>query len=1104
MASKEYKLAVRIMGIMDGSLGKSVALTKKQLRDIAKQATAPGISSGKLTNNEKILNAPYNAMKKIGKAGAIAMGTISAAALAAGKKAVDVGMDFDKAMSSWKGTAKATEAEFNIAREAAMKYGRETTKTATESANALEYMALAGWSVEDSVKALPSVLKLSEATNLDLARTSDLVTDSMSATGEVIGENGTNLQRFLDVATMANNKSNQTAEQLMEAWIQTGGVFKGLKVDIEDSATALGVLANRGIKGSEAGTALNAIMINLTTGAGQAGKAMKKLGVSAFQDGKFKGLKQTLTEVRDKLAGMTEEEQNYYKARIGGKHHIDAFTHLLNGLDAVKDGKNEWDGLNESLRNANGSLQQMAATKMDNLWGDTKILESAMQDLGIKVNDALNIPLRDGAKAFTNMVYTSDGFIGNLEELYPKLKRNAEGFGEFVKPVIKIGEFFVSNPEWLTGAVWGFSTLALSLKAVNVGAKGIEAFPKLIASLTTSLTANPMLAAATGIGILASGLIGLSTAIDAYNAKEGKKDLNKRFGDMKLSLKELNDVAMEIVGKKTFERLSQASKQLSAVGQYSKEIDRTAESLQKLQLRLSVNSDFNKEDAEKLGTELESLASGVSNLVSEQQIAMHFSIRGLFGDGDTTGEGLIKQFDGMYTSIRGDVERIGKQLGDEYKKAMEDGIITPIEQETINTLTKQLLDLKEQAMQSENKVKWDLLNNDAENAPLTSESFANVVNKSSEYAGEMTDNANELAKNSLLHAEKTLKESNEQGLIPGDEGYYSQSMYDRDVANIQKQRQSVVMEAKAKPMEMLVNKVLKEYGKEFDERDAKLRNMDYNTEINLDIPFSGKIGLSDKKSQRGLKDFLKENSDAIKQFREDVASMDTIPEDMQKTLDELNRIESITGNEVARKGFLKKLFSESYEKDLSWHAKDYAKRFGYSLKDAFSKPIPISTNILLQNGSMSGMENILNSVRNFFSGQNVKVNMPIAPFANPAAKVESTAKAKGLDKPSLIRKFAVGGRVNGPTNALIGEGGDAEYVIPMNNSARAASLLHQANAELSGINPSVGGQQNISYSPTINITGGNASELKSALSDSYLDFKAMMDRYARETRRVSF
>ena len=1098
MASKEYKLAVRIMGIMDGSLSKSAALTKKQIRDIAKQAAAPGALGPvqQLANNEKILNAPYKAMKKIGKAGAVAMGTISAAALMAGKKAVDVGMDFDKAMSSWKGTAKASEAEFSLAREAALKYGRETTKTATESANALEYMALAGWSVEDSVKALPSVLKLSEATNLDLARTSDLVTDSMSATGEVIGENGENLQRFLDVATTANNKSNQTAEQLMEAWIQTGGVFKGLKVDIEDSATALGVLANRGIKGSEAGTALNAIMINLTTGAGQAGKAMQKLGVSAFENGKFKGLKQTLTEVRDKLSGLTEEEQNYYKARIGGKHHIDAFTHLLNGLDAVKDGKNEWDGLNESLRTANGSLQQMAATKMDNLWGDTKILQSAMQDLGIKASDAINIPLRDGAKEFTNMVYASDEFIGNLEELYPKLKRGAEGFGAFVKPVIKIGEFFVSNPEWLTGAVTGFASMAVFMKASNAVPKGIES----IVGLVTALGANPALAWATGLSLLAGGIIGVSVAIDKYNAKEGKKDLSKRFGDMKLSLKELGDVAMEIVGKKTFERLSQASKQLSAVGQYSKEIDRTAESLQKLQLRLSVNSDFNKEDAEKLGTELESLASGVSNLVSEQQIAMHFSIRGLFGEGDATGEGLIKQFDGMYTSIRSDVERIGKQLGDEYKKAMEDGIITPIEQETINTLTQQLLDLKEQAMKSENNAKWSLLNNDAENAPLTSESFANVVNKSSEYAKEMADNADELAKNSLMNAESALKKSKELGLSEGQDGYYSQSMYDSAITEIEKRRQSVVMEAKAKPIELLTNKILSAYGKEFDERDNRIRNLEpgavlrYNEE---DI-----VRFENKKAQRGLEDYLKEYAEPIKQFREEVASMETVPEDVQKTLDKLDKIESVTGDKKQRKKFLQNFFGS--ESELTESAKYYASVYGYSLKKEFSKPVAVNTNIQLQNGSMSGMENILNSVRNFFSGQNVKVNMPIAPFANPAAKVESTAKAKGLDKPSLIRKFAVGGRVNGPTNALIGEGGDAEYVIPMNNSARAASLLQQANAELSGINPSVGGQQNISYSPTINISGGNASEIKSALSDSYADFKAMMDRYARETRRTSF
>ena len=146
-----------------------------------------------------------------------------------------------------------------------MEMGRTTSKTATESANALEYMALAGWDVDTSIAALPGVLKMSEASGMDLARCSDLVTDSMSALGIQVGENGEGLSNYMDVAAKAQNKSNQTAEQLMEAYLGVGGVMNNLGVPLTESATALGVLANRGIKGSEAGTALNAIMNNLTT-----------------------------------------------------------------------------------------------------------------------------------------------------------------------------------------------------------------------------------------------------------------------------------------------------------------------------------------------------------------------------------------------------------------------------------------------------------------------------------------------------------------------------------------------------------------------------------------------------------------------------------------------------------------------------------------------------------------------------------------------------------------------------------------------------------------------------------------------------------------------
>ena len=225
----------------------------------------------------KAAKAGLKGLSTIGKIGAAGLGAAGAAIAAVTAASVKTGSTFEAAMSSTAATAGATAEEYDKLKAAAMQMGRETSKTATESAQALEYMSLAGWTVDQSIKGLPSVLRLSEATGLDLARTSDLVTDSMSACGVTVD----GLSDYLNICAKANNKSNQTAEQLMEAYIGVGGTMKNLGVPITESATALGVMANRGIKGSEAGNALNAIMVNLTSGAGQAGTMMEKLGLSA-------------------------------------------------------------------------------------------------------------------------------------------------------------------------------------------------------------------------------------------------------------------------------------------------------------------------------------------------------------------------------------------------------------------------------------------------------------------------------------------------------------------------------------------------------------------------------------------------------------------------------------------------------------------------------------------------------------------------------------------------------------------------------------------------------------------------------------------------------
>ena len=386
----DYSIAIKIAGQLEGSFSNALKSAQSGLSGLGMIGKGAGLAV---------------------KATAATMMAAGTAIAAVGAYSVNTGKEFEAAMSSTAATANATAEEYKKLEAAAMEMGRTTSKTATESAQALEYMSLAGWDVDTSISALPSVLRLSEASGMDLARTSDLVTDSMSALGLTVKQ----LPNYLDVATKAQNSSNQSAEQLMDAYLAVGGVMNNLNVPITESATALGVLANRGIKGSEAGTALNAIMVNLTTGTGQAGKMMEKLGVSAFDSsGKFIGLEATLQQVNTALAGCTEEERNAALAAIGGKMHVDALNDLMAGLNTTnEEGITEWAALTSELENCNGALEQMAATKLDNLEGDLAILQSAAQDFGIRVYKDLQAPFRGLAQYGTQEIYKLSDALEN-------------------------------------------------------------------------------------------------------------------------------------------------------------------------------------------------------------------------------------------------------------------------------------------------------------------------------------------------------------------------------------------------------------------------------------------------------------------------------------------------------------------------------------------------------------------------------------------------------------------------------------------------------------------------------------------------------------------
>lgn len=520
-AGKEYKLAVKIAGSVSSSFNNAMGTAETEMQSLGSIAAKAAA----------VAAAAWGALK-IGQFVSDAVSTYA---------------DFDQAMANTAAICGATADDYARLQQAALDMGKATTKTATESAEALGYMSLAGWDVNESIAGLEPILRLSEATQMDLATCSDLVTDSLSALGLQVDDLG----GYLDVAAMANNKSSQTAQMLMEAYIAVGGTMKNLHVPIQESAAALGVLANRGIKGSEAGTALNAVINNLTTGTGQAGKMMDKLGISAFDsNGKFIGLAETIRVVDEATKDMTEEQRNAALAALGGKEHIDALNDLISGLNTTTaDGRNEWEALTDNLYNADGALSTMAATVTDTLKGAISIFGSAIDDMKIRLAQTFAPAAKDAINAVSAVIPSITDRIaaaGNafIEYALPKV----EAFAQNCVPALeKVGGAFAAVGAVIVDHKDLFDTLgSLAITTINLIAEGIQRATPFVTPLVDGLLtaiqvsadfANKILSALDSVSRFRDELIAAAAVLVAFKAGQGIQSIINGFQMAQVQLK---------------------------------------------------------------------------------------------------------------------------------------------------------------------------------------------------------------------------------------------------------------------------------------------------------------------------------------------------------------------------------------------------------------------------------------------------------------------------------------------------------------------------------------------------------------------------------------
>lgn len=366
-------------------------------------------TNGFKTGMSKIKSLAGSMVKAIGTA----ITAVSGGIVAAGTAAVNVGMDFEAAMSKVSSISGATGEQLQALTDKAKEMGATTKFSATESAEAFQYMAMAGWDTQSMLDGIDGIMNLSAADGLDLAATSDIVTDALTAFGLTAKDS----THFADVLAKTSSSANTNVSMLGESFKYVAPLAGAMKYSVEDVSLALGLMANSSVKGSMAGTSLKTAISNLSSPTKQMKTEMDRLGISMTDSsGNALSLRDVIINLRDKFGNLSETEKTAAASTLFGKEAMSGMLAIINASDK------DFNTLIGNIDSADGSTKKMADTLNDNLKGDITIAKSALAGLGITISETLNDGLREAVQVGTQYIdrlskaFTDGGLSGAVEE----------------------------------------------------------------------------------------------------------------------------------------------------------------------------------------------------------------------------------------------------------------------------------------------------------------------------------------------------------------------------------------------------------------------------------------------------------------------------------------------------------------------------------------------------------------------------------------------------------------------------------------------------------------------------------------------------------------
>lgn len=548
----------------------------KKVKDTAKQSSDKAKESWE-QSNQKSVSSTESACSKMASLVKKSAVVIGVASVAAAKKTIDVGKSFEAGMSEVQAISGASGKDLERLSNKAKEMGATTKFSATESATALKYMAMAGWKTDQMVSGLAGVMNLAAASGEDLGTVSDIVTDSMTAFGLKANQSG----HFADVLAKASSSSNTNVGLMGETFKYVAPLAGSMGYSIEDTATAIGLMANAGIKGSQAGTSLRSILTRLVKPPKDAAAALSELGISTTNaDGSMKPLRETMAELREKFAGLTESQKASFASSIAGQEAMSGLLAIVNASDS------DFNKLQKAIDNSSGAAKKQADIMNNNLQGALYELGSAAEAVGIGIYEDIKGPLTKAVKVGTTQVSALASKLkkGGIKEVVPKSAVNTvQNLGKVAMSVggggLKVlgtaAKLVGNNMEialpvaaslltvfkgykTVTTVVTAFRTVSTATQGASIGVQLLGTAIQLFTGKTIQATsataafkaASAALGGPVGIAVVAVGALAAGVTAYALTQKHAKTEadnfalscekLEKKQKEMATSIKNLH------------------------------------------------------------------------------------------------------------------------------------------------------------------------------------------------------------------------------------------------------------------------------------------------------------------------------------------------------------------------------------------------------------------------------------------------------------------------------------------------------------------------------------------------------------------------------------